>query len=123
MEEKEVSRELHIRLRSAAARDEKNLYPLRDYLIDHPGASPVFIHVPFAGNALPEQAAAAGDSAGAASTAGAANTAGTASDAAGVASAAGAAETIIRTAVRFEAGGEAIAQLGKNPAVAEVWVA
>jgi DNA polymerase-3 subunit alpha len=40
-------REIHIRLQGLTA--EKNLYPLRDFLIDNPGSSPVFIHVPAAG--------------------------------------------------------------------------
>ncbi|MCL1928007.1 MAG: DNA polymerase III subunit alpha [Treponema sp.] len=38
--------EVHIRLHLSAAKNEKNLYPLRDYLIDHPGSALVFIHVP-----------------------------------------------------------------------------
>jgi DNA polymerase-3 subunit alpha len=37
--------ELHIRLHTSAAKNEKNLYPLRDYLIDNPGTALVFIHV------------------------------------------------------------------------------
>ncbi|MDR2552397.1 MAG: DNA polymerase III subunit alpha [Treponema sp.] len=39
-----ASQEVHIRLHQGAM--EKLLYPLRNYLIDHPGPSPVFIHVP-----------------------------------------------------------------------------
>jgi len=38
--------EVHIRLHVSAAKNEKKLYPLRDYLIDHPGSALVFIHVP-----------------------------------------------------------------------------
>jgi len=37
--------ELHIRLSQSAAKSEKSLYPLRDYLIDHPGAALVFLHI------------------------------------------------------------------------------
>jgi DNA polymerase-3 subunit alpha len=37
--------ELHIKLHTSAAKDEKILFPLRDYLIDNPGAALVFIHV------------------------------------------------------------------------------
>jgi DNA polymerase-3 subunit alpha len=44
-------RELHIRLRRTAAGNEKNLYPLRDFLIGNPGRARVFIHIP-AGEAL-----------------------------------------------------------------------
>jgi DNA polymerase-3 subunit alpha len=39
-------RELHIRLDERAAEQEGSLYPLRDYLFDHPGSCSVFIHVP-----------------------------------------------------------------------------
>ncbi|MDR0600280.1 MAG: DNA polymerase III subunit alpha [Treponema sp.] len=39
-------REVHIRLQSGAAESENSLYPLRSYLIEHPGPLPVFIHVP-----------------------------------------------------------------------------
>jgi DNA polymerase-3 subunit alpha len=46
-------RELHIRLRRTAAGNEKNLYPLRDYLIGNPGPAQVYIHVPPAGTAAP----------------------------------------------------------------------
>jgi len=41
-----ASGEVHIRLRQKAAKNESDLYPLRDYLIDHPGPALVFIHVP-----------------------------------------------------------------------------
>jgi DNA polymerase-3 subunit alpha len=40
------SQEVHIRLCRSAMGNEKSLYPLRDYLIEHPGTVPVFIHVP-----------------------------------------------------------------------------
>jgi hypothetical protein len=30
----------------AAAEQEENLYPLRDYLAENPGSCPVYIHVP-----------------------------------------------------------------------------
>jgi DNA polymerase-3 subunit alpha len=40
-------REIHIRLRDRII--EQNLYPLRDFLIDNPGPSPVFIHIPPSG--------------------------------------------------------------------------
>ncbi|MDR2501560.1 MAG: DNA polymerase III subunit alpha [Treponema sp.] len=42
-------REVHIRLDAQAAEREECLYPLRDYLIENPGACPVFIHVPVSG--------------------------------------------------------------------------
>jgi DNA polymerase-3 subunit alpha len=38
--------ELHIRLRTQAAESEKNLYPLRDFLLGNPGPAQVFIHIP-----------------------------------------------------------------------------
>jgi DNA polymerase-3 subunit alpha len=41
--------ELHIRLMEAAAGQEENLYPLRDYLAENPGFCPVYIHVPLPG--------------------------------------------------------------------------
>jgi DNA polymerase-3 subunit alpha len=41
-----LCREVHIRLHSQAAENEKSLYPLRDFIIEHPGPTPVFIHVP-----------------------------------------------------------------------------
>ncbi|GHV84621.1 DNA-directed DNA polymerase [Spirochaetia bacterium] len=41
----QILREVHIRLRRSAAENERNLYPLRDYLIDHPGQAQVFIHL------------------------------------------------------------------------------
>jgi DNA polymerase-3 subunit alpha len=43
--EKQLYRELHIRLRKTAAENEKQLYPLRDYLIGNPGPAQVYIHV------------------------------------------------------------------------------
>ena len=43
--EQKATQELHIRLLGNMAENEKNLYPLRDYLIDHPGSALVFIHV------------------------------------------------------------------------------
>jgi len=43
-----ASREVHIRLHHNAVKNEKSLFPLRDYLIDHPGSDQVFIHVPSA---------------------------------------------------------------------------
>jgi DNA polymerase-3 subunit alpha len=45
----ESNRELHIRLREAAAKQEEALYPLRDYLMENNGPCPVFIHVPVSG--------------------------------------------------------------------------
>jgi DNA polymerase-3 subunit alpha len=41
-----LRQELHIRLHTGGAVREKDLSPLRDFLIDHPGPTPVFIHVP-----------------------------------------------------------------------------
>jgi DNA polymerase-3 subunit alpha len=38
--------EVHIRLNEGAAHREEGLYPLRDYLLDHPGSCRVYIHVP-----------------------------------------------------------------------------
>ncbi|MDR1505902.1 MAG: DNA polymerase III subunit alpha [Treponema sp.] len=47
-------RELHIRLREAAAKNEKELYLLRDFLAGNPGPAEVFIHVPVSrGTSLP----------------------------------------------------------------------
>jgi DNA polymerase-3 subunit alpha len=45
--QKEIPREVHIRLSSA--KNEQALAPLRNYLIEHSGGSPVFIHVPASG--------------------------------------------------------------------------
>jgi DNA polymerase-3 subunit alpha len=42
-------REVHIRLREAAAEQEEALYPLRDYLFQNSGPCSVFIHVPVSG--------------------------------------------------------------------------
>ncbi|MDR0585214.1 MAG: DNA polymerase III subunit alpha [Treponema sp.] len=41
--------ELHIRLAEQAAAREENLFPLRNYLFEHPGPCTVFIHVPVSG--------------------------------------------------------------------------
>ncbi|MDR2072158.1 MAG: DNA polymerase III subunit alpha [Spirochaetaceae bacterium] len=81
-----LRQEVHIRLHGAAAGNEKKLYPLRNYLIEHPGEAAVFIHVP---------------------------------------AVEGTVETVIRTAAQLSitAEKEALADLGNNPAVAEVWVA
>ncbi|GHV75500.1 DNA-directed DNA polymerase [Spirochaetia bacterium] len=43
-------RELHIRLKEAAAEREENLYPLRDYLYSASGPCSVFIHIPIQGD-------------------------------------------------------------------------
>jgi DNA polymerase-3 subunit alpha len=45
----EAFREIHIRLAEAAAGNEEELYSLRDFLEDNPGACPVYIHVPSSG--------------------------------------------------------------------------
>jgi DNA polymerase-3 subunit alpha len=97
-----AAQEVHIRLCRNAMENEKSLYPLRDYLIEHPGAAPVFIHVP----AVRVLAAVHGPAA--AEPANGNN-----------------AETIIRTAVQLSiaADKEHLAMLGKNPVVEEVWVA
>ena len=87
------SREVHIRLHHSAANNEQNLYPLRDYLIDHPGPALVFIHVPSG----PENGSLAEETMNG--------------------------EKIICAGVRFSANGEQIAALGGNPLIAEVWVA
>jgi DNA polymerase-3 subunit alpha len=42
-------REIHIRLQKTAALREAELFPLRNYLLAHPGSAPVFIHVPASG--------------------------------------------------------------------------
>jgi DNA polymerase-3 subunit alpha len=38
--------EVHIRLNNSAMGNETSLYPIRDYIIEHPGPAAVFIHVP-----------------------------------------------------------------------------
>ncbi|GHU09518.1 DNA-directed DNA polymerase [Spirochaetia bacterium] len=43
-------KELHIRLRALTEEHEEKLFPLRDYLVDHPGSCSVFIHVPLGGS-------------------------------------------------------------------------
>jgi len=95
--------EVHIRLRSDAAKDEKALYPLRNYLIEHSGSAPVFIHVPPADNSPADNPPAAGATAGATARG----------------------EKIIRTAVQLSVAvdREQLAALKQNPAVAEIWVA
>jgi DNA polymerase-3 subunit alpha len=45
-------REVHIRLRLEAAKQEAALYPLRDYLLDNPGACLVYLHVPVEGGEM-----------------------------------------------------------------------
>jgi DNA polymerase-3 subunit alpha len=39
-------REVHIRLHDSAAGNENSLYPIRDYIVEHPGTAAVFIHIP-----------------------------------------------------------------------------
>ena len=41
----EIQKELHIRLRRGTSIDEKDLFPLKDFLIDNPGTAVVFFHV------------------------------------------------------------------------------
>jgi DNA polymerase III alpha subunit len=47
LEERKIeSQEFHIRLRKSAAEDEKTLYSLANVLVENPGPTTVYIHVP-----------------------------------------------------------------------------
>jgi len=100
--------EVHIRLRSDAVKDEKALYPLKNYLIEHSGPAPVFIHVPLVDYPPADNPAAAEDAPHSAAAGATARS-----------------EKIIRTAVQLSvaADREQLAALKQNPAVAEIWVA
>jgi len=96
-------RKVHIRLFQGAVENEKSLYPLRDYIIDHHGPDQVFIHVP----AVSRPAASVLESVNI-------NNSVNINDK----------EKIIRTAVQLSitANEEQLAALENNPIVKEVWV-